>query len=440
MSYQIFTANQTLTSTQMNNLQSSVYTKPRSTQSGSTYTLQLSDKGTAVEFTNFGQVSITVPLMASVTFPVGSNIEIINAGTGSLEFVAPAGLTINSEGDILSLGAQWASAILTKRTGDNWILRSLSTSVFADGTIVNADISATAAIAHTKLANATAGQVLLGTTTTGVVTATTISGDVSITGAGVTAIGSGVIVNADVNASAAIALSKLASGASGQIVVHSSGGVPTATTVSGDVTIDSTGIVQIATDKIVNADINSAAAIVDTKLATISTAGKVSNSATTATDANTVSAIVARDASGNFIAGKATLATADINTIIETASITASAAGGTINIDFSTNPTVYYTLSSTANCTINIRGTSSTTLNSVLATGQIATVTFLETCGATPYYPTIYQIDGVAVTPKFMGGTAPTTGNANSIDAYTLSIIKTGSAAFTVLASQTKFA
>ena len=170
MSYQIFTANQTLTSTQMNNLQSSVYTKPRSTQSGSTYTLQLSDKGTAVEFTNFGQVSITVPLMASVTFPVGSNIEIINAGTGSLEFVAPAGLTINSEGDILSLGAQWASAILTKRTGDNWILRSLSTSVFADGTIVNADISATAAIAHTKLANATAGQVLLGTTTTGVVT------------------------------------------------------------------------------------------------------------------------------------------------------------------------------------------------------------------------------------------------------------------------------
>ena len=196
----------------------------------------------------------------------------------------------------------------------------------------------------------------------------------------------------------------------------------------------------IANDTIVNADINSAAGIVDTKLATISTAGKVSNSATTATDANTVSAIVARDASGNFIAGKATLATADINTIIETASITASAAGGTINIDFSTNPTVYYTLSSTANCTINIRGTSSTTLNSVLATGQIATVTFLETCGATPYYPTIYQIDGVAVTPKFMGGTAPTTGNANSIDAYTLSIIKTGSAAFTVLASQTKFA
>ena len=59
---------------------------------------------------------------------------------------------------------------------------------------------------------------------------------------------------------------------------------------------------------IVNADINASAAIVDTKLATIATAGKVSNSATTATDANTASAIVARNASGNFTAGTITAA------------------------------------------------------------------------------------------------------------------------------------
>jgi hypothetical protein len=57
-----------------------------------------------------------------------------------------------------------------------------------------------------------------------------------------------------------------------------------------------------------NADINASAAIVDTKLDTIATAGKVSNSATTATDANTASAIVARDASGNFTAGTITAA------------------------------------------------------------------------------------------------------------------------------------
>jgi hypothetical protein len=62
----------------------------------------------------------------------------------------------------------------------------------------------------------------------------------------------------------------------------------------------------IADGTILNADINASAGIVDTKLATISTASKVSNSATTATSANTASAIVARDASGNFTAGTIT--------------------------------------------------------------------------------------------------------------------------------------
>jgi hypothetical protein len=63
----------------------------------------------------------------------------------------------------------------------------------------------------------------------------------------------------------------------------------------------------LTTGTIVDADISSSAAIADTKLATISTAGKVSNSATTAASANTASAIVARDASGNFTAGTVTL-------------------------------------------------------------------------------------------------------------------------------------
>jgi hypothetical protein len=63
---------------------------------------------------------------------------------------------------------------------------------------------------------------------------------------------------------------------------------------------------KILDGQIVNADISTTAAIVDTKLATIATAGKVSNSATTATNANTASAIVARDANGDFIAGNIT--------------------------------------------------------------------------------------------------------------------------------------
>jgi len=196
----------------------------------------------------------------------------------------------------------------------------------------------------------------------------------------------------------------------------------------------------IADDSLTNVKIKSDAAIVDTKLATISTAGKVSNSATTATDANTASAIVARDASGNFIAGKATLATADVTTVIEMANIVSASATGTINIDFNTNPTVYYTGNASDDWTLNVRGTSSVSLNDTISTGQIATVTFLATIGTTQRRPTVFQVDGSAVTPKWMGGTAPSAGNASSIDAYTLAIIKTGNAAFTMLASQSRFA
>jgi hypothetical protein len=75
---------------------------------------------------------------------------------------------------------------------------------------------------------------------------------------------------------------------------------------------------------IVNADINASAGIVDTKLATIATAGKVSNSATTAASANTASAIVARDSSGNFSAGTITAA------LTGTASNNLPLAGGTL--------------------------------------------------------------------------------------------------------------
>ena len=79
-----------------------------------------------------------------------------------------------------------------------------------DGTIGNADISASAAIAHSKLANITSGQVLLGNASN-VPTSSAVTGDVTISNTGVTAIGAGVIVNADINASAAIAATKLAS-------------------------------------------------------------------------------------------------------------------------------------------------------------------------------------------------------------------------------------
>lgn len=82
-----------------------------------------------------------------------------------------------------------------------------------------------------------------------------MSGDISITNAGVTAIAAGVIVNADINAAAAIAFSKLAALTSGNILVGSAGNVPTSVTMSGDATIIASGALTIAANAITTAKI-----------------------------------------------------------------------------------------------------------------------------------------------------------------------------------------
>lgn len=130
----------------------------------------------------------------------------------------------------------------------------------------------------------------------------------------------------------------------------------------------------------------------------------------------------------------------NLTTATETVTVSATAATGTVNVDLSTSAVKYYTSNASADWTFNFRGDGSTTLNSLLANGQSATVAFLVTNGTTPYKPTVFQVDGSAVTPKWNGGTAPSAGNANSIDSYTFTIIKTASATFTVLGAQTRFA
>jgi hypothetical protein len=124
----------------------------------------------------------------------------------------------------------------------------------------------------------------------------------------------------------------------------------------------------------------------------------------------------------------------------ETTTVSATAAANTISYDFITQSVLYYTSDATGNWVLNVRGDSGTTLNSVMSTGQSATVAFLATQGATAYYQTALQIDGSSVTPKYQGGSAPTEGNASSVDAYVFTIIKTADATFTALGSQTQFA
>ena len=125
---------------------------------------------------------------------------------------------------------------------------------------------------------------------------------------------------------------------------------------------------------------------------------------------------------------------------LEKVTISATAATGTINYDLSTQSILYYTSNASANWTVNIRGNSGTTLNSMMATGQSVTMTFLVTQGATAYYNSAVTIDGASVTPKWLGGSAPSAGNINGVDVYTYTVIKTGSAAYTILASQSRYA
>lgn len=131
---------------------------------------------------------------------------------------------------------------------------------------------------------------------------------------------------------------------------------------------------------------------------------------------------------------------AKFDNTLENNTISATAATGTINYDILTQSLLYYTTNASGNFTLNFRGDGSNTLNSLMATGETITVSFWNTNGSTAYYNSAVQVDGSAVTPKWLGGSAPSAGNASSIDVYTYAITKTANATFTVLASQSKFA
>lgn len=169
------------------------------------------------------------------------------------------------------------------------------------------------------------------------------------------------------------------------------------------------------------------------------------SSNTTLTLPNVTSTIAALGATQTFTAlqtfsgASSTLSSKFLNAL-EAITVSATVATGTINYDVTTQSIIYYTSNASANWTVNFRASGGTSLNSAMSTGESITVAFLVTQGSTPYYNNVVQVDGSTVTPKWQGGTAPTSGNASSIDAYVYSIVKTGSAAFTVFASQTKFA
>jgi hypothetical protein len=138
------------------------------------------------------------------------------------------------------------------------------------------------------------------------------------------------------------------------------------------------------------------------------------------------------------LTGVQTLQNKNIKSTRETVNyISGYTATGTLAIPAYT-PIAYFTTNATGNFVFNVTGLSTLT---ELAYGESTTICVLVTNGATAYYMTGLQVDGVAVTPKYQNGPAFTSGNANSVDSYSITIMKdySGSYFFRAFVSQTAF-
>ncbi len=229
---------------------------------------------------------------------VNNTFDALNPSGGLADTLQNGNIFVGNAGNIAT-GVTPSGDITLSNTGVFGI---------AAGVIVNADVNASAAIALTKLAALPSAEILVGSAGNAA-TAVAMTGDIAITNTGVTSIQAGAIVNADVNAAAAIDFSKLAVLSSANILVGSVGGVATSVAMTGDVTISNTGVTSIAALSIVNADISASAAIAFSKLATLATGHIIAGNGGVATDV-TVSGDVTIGATGITAigAGKVVLA------------------------------------------------------------------------------------------------------------------------------------
>lgn len=168
----------------------------------------------------------------------------------------------------------------------------------------------------------------------------------------------------------------------------------------------------------------------------------------TPTSANLAAAVTNETGTGNLVFHQAptllfpTLNKGILQAATEVTNVSLTGFGSTNkDIDVSTASVWFFNANSTSNAVINLRGTSLSSFDSLIAVGQTLTVAVIIQNGATGYYPTGLTIDGASVTPKWAGGTAPAAGNASANDVYTYAVVKTASTpTYVVHATATKFA
>ena len=171
----------------------------------------------------------------------------------------------------------------------------------------------------------------------------------------------------------------------------------------------------------------------------------LSNSITTPTvTANTITSanatITRISAPGTvFLSGNTTALSTIVSNIAETTNVYNVASTGTINYNLTDQSVLFSTVNATANFTLNLRGNATTTLDSLMANGQTVTVAYLASTGFPAFFSNTFSIDGFTRTVRWQNSIIPTAGNANSIDSYAFTVIKTSTNTYTVFGTQTQF-
>jgi len=336
----------------------------------------------------------------------------------------------------LSIGTSTQASPLTVTRGSRGIYYCDGTSVLKADT---ASIAVPIAVSDggTGATTASGARVNLGGTSVGIAVFTAASAAAARTAIGGAADGANSDITSLTGLTTPLSVAQGGSGQSsftnGQLLIGNTTGntlTKTSLTAGSGITITpGTGSITIAAT-------GSGGTVTSITAGTGLTGGTITSTGTVALDYTAASPWTGKQ---TFTGSTSVLAAKLVNAL-ETATISAIAATGTINYDITTQSVLYYTTNASANWTTNLRASSGTTLNTAMATGESITAAFLVTQGATAYYNNVVQVDGttVGVTIKWQSA-VPTAGNASGIDVYTYTVIKTAAATFTVLASVTPF-